>query len=95
MNPLSVQYYNFLMYIKNKFKLLVQKNTTVSLFVDEIHVKPYFGYNGTNISGLSDYSNETAASAFALMLNRVFSQYKDVAQSIRAVEYTDCTSAEG
>ena len=43
MNPLIEQHdYNFLMYIKNKFKLLVEKDTTVSLLVDEIHLNPYF-----------------------------------------------------
>ena len=60
------------MYIKNKFKLLVQNDTTVSLLVDEIHLKPYFDYKGGNIAGLSDNSNEAATSAFAFMLSGVF-----------------------
>ena len=64
------------MYIKNKFKLLVQKDTTVSLLVDEIHLKPYTDYKGGNIFGLSDNSNE-ATSAFAFMLSSVFSQCND------------------
>ena len=42
---------NFLIYIKNKFKLLVQIDTTVSLLVDEIHLKPCFNYKGGNIVG--------------------------------------------
>ena len=45
-NPLIEQHDNFLMYIKNRFKLLVQKDTIVSLFVDEIYLKPYFYYKG-------------------------------------------------
>ena len=52
MNPLIKQHdNNFFIYIKNKFTLLVQKNTTVSLFADEIHPKPYFDYKGANILG--------------------------------------------
>ena len=47
------------MYIKNKFKLLVQKDTIVSLLVDEIHLESYFDYKGGNIS-LSNNSNEVA-----------------------------------
>ena len=79
MNPLIEQHdNNFLMYIKNKFKLLVQQDTTVSLLVDEIHLKPYFDDNDGNIVGLSDNSNEAATSVFAFMLSSVFSQYKDI-----------------
>ena len=66
------------MYIKNKFKLPLQNDTTVSLLVDEIHLKPYFDYKGGNIAGLSDNSNKAATSAFAFMLSSVFSQYKNV-----------------
>ena len=65
------------MYIKNEFKLRVQKDI-VSLLVDEIHLKPYFDYKGGNIVDISDNSNEAATSAFALMLSSVFSQHKDV-----------------
>ena len=74
MNPLIEQHdNNFLMYIKNKFKFLVQGDTTVSLRVDEIHLKPYFDYKGGNIVGLSGNSNEAATSAFVFILSRVFS----------------------
>ena len=91
MNPLIEQHdNNFLMYIKNKFKLLVQKDTTVSLLVDEIHLKPYFDYKGGNIVGLSDNRNEAATSAFAFMLSSVFSPYKDVVH----VMPTKCLKAE-
>ena len=79
MNPAVEQHdNNFLMYIKNKFKLLVQKDITVSLLVDEIHLKPYLDYKGGNIVGLANNSNEAATSAFAFMLSSVFSKYKDV-----------------
>ena len=41
MNPLIEQHdNNFLKYSKNRFKLQVQKDTTVSLLVYEIHLKP-------------------------------------------------------
>ena len=56
----------------------MQNDTTVSLLVDEIHLKPYFDYKGGNIVGLSDNSNEAATSAFVFMVSTVFSQYKDV-----------------
>ena len=69
---------NFLIYIKNKSKFVEQNNNTVSLLVDEIHLKPYFDYKGGNIVGLSGNSNEAATSAFVFMLSSVFSQYKDV-----------------
>ena len=76
-------------YIKNKFKLLEQKDTRVFLLVDEIHLKPNFDYRGGNIIGLSDNSNEAATSGFAFMLNSVFTQYKDV-----HVMPTKCLKAE-
>ena len=67
MNPLIEQHdINLLMYIRNKFKLRIQKDTTVSLLVDEIHLKPYFDYKGGNIVGLSENSNETAANTLVL-----------------------------
>ena len=78
------------MYIKNKFKLLVQQDTIVSLLVDEIHLKPYFHYKGGNIVDLSDNSNEAATSSFACMLSSVYSLYKDVVN----VMPTKCLKAE-
>ena len=64
---------DFLLCIKNEFKLLVQKDTTVSLLVDEIHLKPYIDYKDDNIVDLSGNSNEAATSAFVFMLSSVFS----------------------
>ena len=90
MNPLIEQHdTNFLMYIKNKFMLLVQQDTTISLLVDEI-LKPYIDYKSGNIVSLSDNSNEAVTSAFAFMLSSVFSQYKDVMH----VTPTKCLKAE-
>ena len=60
------------MFIRNKFKLLMQQDTTVSLLVDEIHLKPYIDDYGGNIVGLIDNSNEAATSAFDFMLISVF-----------------------
>ena len=79
MNPLTEQpNNNFLMCIKNKFKLLVPTDTTDFLLVDEIHLKPYFSYKVGDIIGLSDNSNDAATSTFAFILSSVFTQYKDV-----------------
>ena len=52
-------------------QFLLWKDTTLSLFVDEIHLKPYFNYKGGNIIGLSDNSNEAATNAFDFMLRCV------------------------
>ena len=77
MNPVVEQHNNnFLMYIKNKFKLLVQKDITVSLFIDEIHLKRYFDFKGANVVGLANNTNEVATSAFTFMLSSVL--LKDV-----------------
>ena len=78
MNPVIEQHDNFLMYIKNKFKLLVQQDTIVSLLVDKIHQKPFIDYKGGNIVDLFDDCNESGTSDFAFMLSSIFSQYKDV-----------------
>ena len=78
MNSLIEQHDNsFLIYIKNKFKLLAQKDNTLSLVVDEIHQRPYIYYKGGNIVGLSDNSNEAPTSVFGFLLSSLFSQYKD------------------
>ena len=72
MNPVVEQHKNnFLIYIKDKFKLLVQNDIIVSLLIDEIHLKPYFDYKGGNIVGLANNTNEVATSAFASMFSGV------------------------
>ena len=80
MNPVVEQHNrNFLMYIKkNNFKLIVQKNITVSLLIDEIHLKPYFDYKSGNVVDLANNTNEVATSAFAFMFSCALSNYKDV-----------------
>lgn len=50
----------------------------MSLLLDEIHVKPYFDYNGGNTHGIADISNASATSYFAFMISSVFLGYKDV-----------------
>ena len=52
---------------------------TVTLLMDEIHLKRYFDYKGGTIAG-SSYNSicNAAKSAFACMISSVFSKYKDV-----------------
>ena len=65
MNPLIEQQdHNFLMQIKNKFKLRVQKDIKVFLLVDEIHLKYYWDYKDGNIIGVSNNSNEASTRIF-------------------------------
>ena len=91
MNPVVEQHNNnFLVYIKNKFKLLVRKDITVSLLIDEIHLKPYFDYKGGSVVGLANNTNEVTTSAFVFMLSSVLSHYKDVIH----IMPTKCLKAE-
>ena len=69
---------HFLSYIKNKFKFLTQNDMTVSLMIDEIHIKQYFDYKGGNIVGSAFNCDEAAKSAFVFMISSVCSQFKDV-----------------
>lgn len=68
MNHIVKHHNNFVLYIKNKFKLLEEMYITVSLFVDEIHLKHYFDYKASNIVGLADSSNESATSDLLLCI---------------------------
>ena len=68
----------FLFYIKQKFKGLTSSDKTVSLLVDEIHLKPFFDFKGGNITGPALNSKEAAKSAFTFMISSIFSSYKDV-----------------
>lgn len=76
MDPVVEQHDKFLMYIKNKFKLLSQ-DETISLLV-EIHLKPYFDFKGGTIVGSAYNTCEAATSAFAFMVSNICSKYKDV-----------------
>lgn len=82
---------NFLMYIKDKFKLLAPTDKNVTLMVDEIHIKPYFDYKGGNVVGSAFNSTEAATSAFVFMLNSICSKLKDVVH----IMPTKCMKAEG
>ena len=68
----------FLFYIKQKFKGLTSSDKTVSLLVDEIHLKPFFDFKGGNITGPALNSKEAAKLAFTFMISSIFSSYKDV-----------------
>ena len=81
---------NFLMYIKNKFKTLESDDKTVSLMVDEIHIKPSFDYKGGSIVGAAYNSSDAASSAFVFMISSIKSKFKDVVHIIPA----KCMKAE-
>ena len=79
LNPALEQHdSNFLMYIKNKFKFLTQNDKTVTLMIDEIHIKQYFDYKGGNVVGSAFNTTEAAKSAFVFMLSSLLSKFKDV-----------------
>ena len=73
---------HFLMYIKQKFKLLSTLDKTVTLMLDEIHLKPHFDYKGGNVVGSAFNSTEAATSAFVFMINSICSTFKDVVHII-------------
>ena len=79
MDPFQEQHDStFLFYAKQKFKVLLPCDKTVSLLVDEIHLKPYFDYKGGNIAGAAYNSEQPANSAFVFMITSLFSSLKDV-----------------
>ena len=57
------------MYIKSEYKSFEPFDKTVTLLVDEIHLKAYFDYIGGNVVGAAYNTNEAATSAFAFMGN--------------------------
>ncbi|XP_045129960.1 uncharacterized protein LOC123515452 isoform X1 [Portunus trituberculatus] len=69
---------HFLSYIKKKFKFFTQNDMTVSLMIDEIHIKQYFDYKGGNVVGSAFNCDEAAKSAFIFMISSVCSNFKDV-----------------
>lgn len=75
---------NFLLYIKTKFKSLLERDKVVTLMVDEIHIKPSYDYKGGNIVGAAYNSAEAATSAFVFMINSLKSKFKDVVHMIPA-----------
>ena len=68
----------FLFYIKQKFKCLTSSDKTISLIVDEIHLKPFLDFKGGNITKPALNSKEADKSAFTFMISSIFSPYKDV-----------------
>ena len=81
---------NFLVYIKNKFKMLQSADKSVILMVDEIHIKPSFDYKGGSIVGSAFDTAEAATSAYVFMISSIMSKYKDVVHIIPA----KCMKAE-
>ena len=79
MDPFQEQHDStFLFYAKQKFKVLLSCDKTVSLLVDEIHLKPYFDYKGGNNAGAAYNSEQPANSAFVFMITSLFWSLKDV-----------------
>ena len=60
-------------------QFLFLSDITVTLLVDEIYLKRYFDYKrGTIVGSSCNIVCNAAKSAFAFMINSVFSKYKDV-----------------
>jgi hypothetical protein len=69
---------NFLSYTKQKFAHLSNTDRTVSLMLDEIHIKPYIDYKGDNVVGTAYNSIEIATTAHVFMIQSLLSNHKDV-----------------
>uniref|UniRef100_A0A2L2Y813 Transposable element P transposase n=1 Tax=Parasteatoda tepidariorum TaxID=114398 RepID=A0A2L2Y813_PARTP len=69
---------NFLSYIKQKFDYLTDADKTVTVMIDEVHLKPFFDFKGGDILGASYNSIEAANSAYVYMVQSVESSFKDV-----------------
>ena len=84
----------FLFYIKQKFQFLFSPDMTVTLLVNEIHLKRYFDYKGRTIVG-SSYNSVCNAdkSAFAFMISSVFSKYNYIIINIKML-FIGCRPVE-
>lgn len=69
---------NFLRYVTSKFKLLEPNDKTVTLMIDEIHIKSYMDYKSGNIVGGAYNVSECANSAHVFMVQSMHSAYKEV-----------------
>ena len=69
---------NFLMYIKSKMNYLCEKDKTVILMLDEIHLKANFDYKAGYVVGTAFDSPGAATSAYVFMISSVKSKFKDV-----------------
>ncbi|KAH9359950.1 hypothetical protein HPB48_022517 [Haemaphysalis longicornis] len=72
----------FLQYVSQRFKHLQPHEHTVTLMLDEIHIKPCLDYKGGNICGAAVNSNEAATSPHGArcMIQSLLSAFKEVAQ---------------
>jgi len=64
-----------LQYMVSKFKLLHDK--TITLIIDEIHIKPYMDYKGGNIVGIAFKCKLCSTSTHVFMMNSLLSMYRD------------------
>lgn len=69
---------NFLKYIKQKATNIKESDTSISLMIDEIHIKKNLDYKGGDITGMSHDNSDLASSAHVFMITSLFSKYKDV-----------------
>ena len=69
---------SFLLYAKNIFPYLEEKEKHVILLLDEIHIQANFDYKGGNIVGAASNINEGAKSAFVFMISSVLSKFREV-----------------
>ncbi|XP_077484882.1 uncharacterized protein LOC144094883 [Amblyomma americanum] len=67
-----------LSYIRERVKSMKDHEKTVTLMIDEIHIKPYFDYKGGTIVGSSVHSTEPATTAHVFMVQSLLSANKDV-----------------
>lgn len=69
---------SFLAYIKSKVPSLKPEDKTVTLMMDEIHLKSCYDYKGGNIVGSAYNSIEPATTAYVFMCSSIKSSFKDV-----------------
>ncbi|XP_077498110.1 uncharacterized protein LOC144108803 [Amblyomma americanum] len=72
------QQVNFLSYIRERAKLLKPHEKTVTLMIDEVHLKPFFDFKAGAIVGASAHSSEPATTAHVFMTQSLLSSNKDV-----------------
>nr|CAH7764584.1 unnamed protein product [Callosobruchus chinensis] len=78
-DPTIEEKQSFLMYAKNVAKYLEDREKNVILLIDEVHIEPFVDYKGGNIVGTAcNNHNELATTAYAFMINSVFSSFKEV-----------------
>jgi Transposase protein len=68
----------FLLYAKQKFRLLNDSEHIINLQVDEIHLKQFLDFKGGDVVGFDDKYKHVATSAHVFLINSLRSPYKDV-----------------